>query len=430
MTTPAVSFEHVTKRYPRGGTKDGARYASLRHDLSSIGKRARARLHGRGAHENGTLALEDLTFDVAEGESFALVGPNGAGKSTALKLLTRISAPTAGTIRLRGRVAALMEVGSGVHPELTGRENIWLYGQILGMKKSEVRARFDEIVAFSELLHAIDTPVKFYSSGMQLRLGFSIASFLNPDIFVVDEALAVGDAGFQAKCVERMTALVREGRTLLFVSHNLIAVEALCSRSLFLLGGRARCLGETREVLAEYLAWVDAQAGEDPQRAPLVGRGLEISRVLIKGLDGSERSVFDTGEGMLAELHITSHEDVRNCWVSVGVSDGRPGGLVSCSMLERSTGVDLLPGEHLVTCRIESLPLNGRRYQVWVAIREETGAAALVDWSEAGSFRIADGIGGLDGPGRLSFSAAAGPVRVRYDWEHVRNGDASASALP
>ena len=212
MTTPAVSFEHVSKRYPRGGD-GGARYASLRHDLSSIGKRARARLHGRGVHEKGTLALEDVTFDVAEGESFALIGPNGAGKSTALKLLTRISSPTAGTIRLRGRVAALMEVGSGVHPELTGRENIWLYGQILGMKKSEVRARFDEIVEFSELAHAIDTPVKFYSSGMQLRLGFSIAAFLNPDIFVVDEALAVGDASFQTKCVERMTSWSRrDGR--------------------------------------------------------------------------------------------------------------------------------------------------------------------------------------------------------------------------
>jgi energy-coupling factor transporter ATP-binding protein EcfA2 len=298
------------------------------------------------------------------------------------------------------------------------------------MKKSEVRARFDEIVEFSELPHAIDTPVKFYSSGMQLRLGFSIASFLNPDIFVVDEALAVGDAGFQAKCVERMTALVREGRTLLFVSHNLIAVEALCSRTLFLLGGRTQSLGGTREVLAEYLSWVDAQSRDDPQHGRLVGRGLEISKVVLKGLDGSERSVFDTGDGMLADLHITSHENLRNCWVSIGVTDGRPGGLVSCSMLERSSGVDLLPGDHVVTCRIERLPLNSRRYQVWVTIREETGAAALVDWSETGSFRIADGRSDFNSPGRLSFSAASGPVRVQYSWEHARSDNGSSSGHP
>jgi homopolymeric O-antigen transport system ATP-binding protein len=282
------------------------------------------------------------------------------------------------------------------------------------MKKSEVRTHFDEIVEFSELAHAIDTPVKFYSSGMQLRLGFSIATFLNPDIFVVDEALAVGDAGFQAKCVGRMNALVREGRTLLFVSHNLLAVEALCSRSLFLVGGRTRCLGETREVLAEYLSWVDEQAQSGLGRGSVAGRGLEVSKVVLKGLEGSERYVFESGEGMLAQLHIRSDEDLRNCWVSVGLSDGRPGALVSCSMLERSAGVDLAPGHHVVTCRIESLPLNTRRYQVFVAIREETGSAALVDWSEMASFRIRDR--GINSPGRLAFPFAAGPVRVQYSW--------------
>jgi len=256
MTRPAVSFERVSKRYPRGGM-NGPRYASLRHDLSSIGKRPRTRDVGRLDHLRGTLALDDVSFEVEEGESFAVVGPNGAGKSTALKLLTRISAPSAGIIRLRGRVAALMEVGSGVHPELSGRENIWLYGQILGMGKSEVRARFDEIVEFSELPQHIDTPVKFYSTGMQLRLGFSIAAFLNPDIFVVDEALAVGDAAFQTKCVERMTKLVAEGRTLLFVSHNLFIVEAVCSRGLLLLDGKVEELGQIKDVLSRYIAIVD-----------------------------------------------------------------------------------------------------------------------------------------------------------------------------
>lgn len=425
MANAAVSFEQVSKKYPRGGA-ERARYASLRHDLASIGTHIKARLRGRGAHEQGTLALDDVSFEVEEGESFGLIGPNGAGKSTALKLISRISSPSAGTVRLRGRVAALMEVGSGVHPELTGRENIWLYGQILGMRKSEVRARFDEIVEFSELARAIDTPVKFYSSGMQLRLGFSIAAFLNPDVFLVDEALAVGDAGFQAKCVGRMTDLVQEGRTLLFVSHNLLAMEALCGRSLFLLEGRIQRLGETREVVAEYLSWVDEQAQSGLRHGAAVGRGLAISEVVLKGLEGRERYVFESGEGVQVQLHITSEEEFRNCWVSVGLSDGRPGALVSCSMLERSVGVDLPQGNHVVTCRIESLPLNARRYEVWVAIREETGIAAVVDWCPMGSFRIQHN-NGLRTPGRVAFPFVAGPVRVEYSWDQSAVDE---SALP
>src|SRR5438552_504918 len=199
--TIAVSFEHVTKRYSRGGS----RYASLRYDLADGRRRLGQRLRGGRPEPRGTLALEDVSFEVQEGESFALIGPNGAGKTTALKLISRISYPTAGRVRVRGRVGALIEVGSGVHPELTGRENIRLFGQILGMSRADIRRRFDEIVEFAELEDVLDTPVKMYSSGMQLRLGFAIAAHLDPDIFVVDEALAVGDAGFQAKFVEMQT---------------------------------------------------------------------------------------------------------------------------------------------------------------------------------------------------------------------------------
>src|SRR5207302_8187511 len=168
--------------------------------------------------------------------------------------------PTGGQVRVRGRVAALFEVGSGVHPELTARENRWLYGQILGMSRAEIRRRFEEIVEFAELSRVLDTPVKLYSSGMQMRLGFAIASHLEPDIFVVDEALAVGDAGFQAKCVGRMMRLVADGRTLLFVSHNLSAVEAICERGVFLIDGRTASAGPTRSVLRAYLEWIDEAA--------------------------------------------------------------------------------------------------------------------------------------------------------------------------
>jgi ABC-type polysaccharide/polyol phosphate transport system ATPase subunit len=226
----AVRFDHVSKRYRKGG----ARYSTLGAELSELSRRLRARARGRVAEPMGTLALDDVSFEVGEGESFALLGANGAGKTTALRLLARISPPTQGYVHGRGRVGALMEVGSGVHTELTGRENVWLYGSILGIPRRTLRRRFDEIVSFAELEDSIDTQVKYYSSGMQLRLGFSIAAHLEPDIFVVDEALAVGDANFQAKCVDRMSKLVRGGTTVLFVSHSLTAIESVCDRGMLL----------------------------------------------------------------------------------------------------------------------------------------------------------------------------------------------------
>src|SRR5438552_5167982 len=289
----AVRFESVTTRYLRGGP----RYASMRYDIAAMVKGLSERLRGLEPEPRGTLALDDVSFEVQESESFAIIGPNGAGKTTALKLISRISYPTAGRVRVRGRVAALIEIGSGVHPELTARENIWLYGQILGMSKADIRRRFDEIVEFAELGHVLDTPVKMYSSGMQLRLGFSIAAHLDPDIFVVDEALAVGDAGFQAKCVERMTKLVAEGRTLLFVSHNLSAVEAICQRGIFVLAGRVTAAGVARDVLRVYLDWVDASHRRRKGRGSrVIGRGLCVERVSVHDADGEERYVFDSGE--------------------------------------------------------------------------------------------------------------------------------------
>ena len=415
MTEPAVRFERVSKRYPRGGT-GGPRYASLRHDLASIGKRAKARVHGRGAHETGTLALDDVSFEVEEGESFALIGPNGAGKSTALKLLARISSPTAGTVRLRGRVAALMEVGSGVHPELTGRENIWLYGQILGMKKSEVRRRFDEIVDFSELEHAIETPVKFYSSGMQLRLGFSIAAFLNPAIFVVDEALAVGDASFQTRCVERMTKLVAEGRTLLFVSHNLSIVEAVCSRGLLLLDGKVEELGDIRSVLSRYVSIVDdgflARRRTDQTVA---GAGLDLVSVTLHDSNGAECYAYPFGSGLDVRIRLKAHRDLPSCHVAVGISDGRLGPLATCSMRQDGQGVDLRAGEQTITCRLKNLPLAPRNYEVWVGARDASGTVDVLAWSQVAVFRVGELVDGY-GAGSATLAWLGAPVRIEHGW--------------
>src|SRR5579885_886729 len=408
----AIRFEVVSKKYPGAGWG----YPSLRGDLSRLGRSVAARFMRRKGDPGGPFALRDVSFDVKEGEAFAIVGPNGAGKTTALKLLTRISFPTRGRIRVRGRIGALIEVGSGIHPELTGRENIWLYGRIMGMSRQEISRRFDEIVDFAELGDVLDRTVKRYSTGMQLRLGFSIASHLDPDVFVVDEALAVGDAGFQARCVERMMSLVAEGRTLLFVSHDLSTVEAVCRRGLFLRDGAIQAVGDTRAVLRQYLEWVDHQQWRRKASGTEVrGRGLVVEGVTLHGMSGEERYVFAAGERVEVRFHVRAESEVPSPWFSLGISDGRPGTLVLCSMLEQDCAFRLPAGRCTVHCVLGPLPLAPRTYELWLSVREQVGAADLVDWSRVGAFRIrlpaeAKGAGGVTAPWLY------GPVRVEHRW--------------
>ena len=410
--TWSVRFEDVSKRY-RGG---GPRYPSLRQDVATGFSRLLHRLVRRPVVPEGMAALDRVSFEVEQGESFAIIGPNGAGKTTALKVISRITYPTAGRVRVRGRVGALIEVGSGVHPELTARENIWLFGQILGMGKNDVRREFDAIVDFAELAHVLDTPVKMYSSGMQLRLGFAIASHLDPDVFVVDEALAVGDAAFQVKCVERMTKLVRESRTLLFVSHDLSIIEATCRKALFLLDGRVAAQGSVREVLRAYISWVDeGQRERTGAGTAIVGRELTIDRVGFYAANGEERNVFDSGDAVEIRIFLTSTAAVRNAGFSISVSDKRGGPLLDCSMLERDKGLTLNAGPHVVTCRIASVPLSPGTYEVWLAVYEPATTAELIQWSRAGAIRIQL----LDSPLEPGAPAAPwryAPLRVVHQW--------------
>jgi len=253
-----VKVEGLWKEYRLGVLS----HATLRQDLQSWW----ARFHGRedpnsllGLHaapESATdrfWALREVSFEIKRGEMLGIVGRNGAGKSTLLKILSRITAPTRGEVRLRGRVASLLEVGTGFHPELTGRENIFLNGAILGMNRAEIRGKLDEIIAFSEIDRFIDTPVKRYSSGMYVRLAFAVAAHLEPEILIVDEVLAVGDAAFQKKCLGKMEDVGREGRTVIFVSHNMNAINRLCRRVLLLSRGQLECHGEPEPVIAHYL---------------------------------------------------------------------------------------------------------------------------------------------------------------------------------
>jgi lipopolysaccharide transport system ATP-binding protein len=251
MNEVAIRARNLGKRYRIG---ERERYRMLRE---AIAKSFRTAIHGRSLRHSGQQqyiwALKEVAFEVAHGEVVGFIGPNGAGKSTLLKVLSRITEPTTGSAEITGKIGSLLEVGTGFHQELTGRENIYLSGAILGMKKREIDSRFDNIVSFAEVEKFIDTPLKRYSSGMQVRLGFAVAAFLEPDILLVDEVLAVGDAAFQKKCLGKLGQVTREGRTILFVSHNLRAITDLCQRCLWIKDGEIVGQGEPQRVVLDYL---------------------------------------------------------------------------------------------------------------------------------------------------------------------------------
>src|SRR4051794_19175857 len=286
MATSAISVENLCKRYELGSRTNGD-YSTLRESLVEAVKKPWRRLRSTEetpdtSRQNEFFALKDVSFKVQPGEVLGIVGRNGAGKSTLLKILSRITPPTAGRIKMLGRVGSLLEVGTGFHPELTGRENIFLNGAILGMSRREIQRKFDEIVAFAETERYLDTPVKRYSSGMYTRLAFAVASHLEPEILIVDEVLAVGDAQFQKKCLGRMNEVSREGRTVLFVSHNMSAIKSLCTRGILIEGGRVAYDGSTDEVVNRYLDSGSemARSGVIPHDAPRYSDAKGEARVL------------------------------------------------------------------------------------------------------------------------------------------------------
>lgn len=307
--THSVEIRGLSKRYRLGRAET---HQMLRERLVEMVKRPFA-----GAKESESIwALRDVSFDVEEGEVVGIVGRNGAGKSTLLKVLSKITYPTLGEIKVSGRVASLLEVGTGFHDELTGRENIYLNGSILGMKKREVEERFDAIVDFSGVEQFVDTPIKRYSSGMRLRLGFAVAAHLEPDVLIVDEVLAVGDAGFQKKCIQAMEGLRNSGRTVLFVSHNLAAVENLCSRGIWIDGGRIKMDGGTEDVVKAYMG---SFAGDHVSGSDLsigesrLGNGdIRFTKLEYLSPDGTPSTVVRSGDAVVLRFHYRVKETVRD----------------------------------------------------------------------------------------------------------------------
>ena len=285
-----IRVKDVSKRYRIGARQQA--YSTLREVISSTIRLPLSRVRRNGSGENETVwALKDVNFEVGRGECLGIIGRNGAGKSTLLKILSRITEPTLGRAELIGRIGSLLEVGTGFHPELTGRENVFLNGAVLGMKRSETTAKFDEIVAFAEIDKFLDTPVKHYSSGMYMRLAFAVAAHLEPEILLVDEVLAVGDAEFQAKCLGKMGAVASEGRTVLFVSHNMAAVQALCKRTIWLEDGQIREEGASGNVVKNYLGAASSSVGmervwNDPETA-VGNERVRIHKAKVRTVSGS-----------------------------------------------------------------------------------------------------------------------------------------------
>ena len=417
----AVRFESVTKRYFGNQTK----YRSVRTDAGNIVRRL------TGSTPRGRIevaALRDLDLEIEAGTNTAIVGRNGAGKSTALRLISRITYPSEGRVRVRGRVGALIEVGAGVHPELSGRENIGLYGSFLGFSRAGIRRRFDQIVEFAEIESAVDIAVKYYSTGMKLRLGFAIAAFLEPAIFIVDESLAVGDGAFQLKCINRMQELAAEGATIIFVSHELAAVEALCERAVWLNDGRLVQQGPIDDVLRDYTRSLESQMAPIAVDAADNDQITRCLRATTFDREGTVSSTFGPGDPVIVRLTFADSGPLNDRCVNLRIRDGAGSDLIELSSevtgpIGNGSGATTWFAE----CRIGSLPLNPRMYQLWCSVTGGTPHQRIAEWTEVGALRV-------EIPASWSVSrraaAGAGPaVAVSAGWNVGTVADSRAVGI-
>lgn len=336
------------------------------------------------------LAVDDISLKVEKGTTFGVIGENGSGKSTLLKLVAGIAKPTTGRVKVEGKISALIELGAGFHPEITGRENVFINGIMLGLSKKEITQKFDEIVRFAELEEFIDAPVKTYSSGMYMRLGFSVAINVNPDVLLIDEVLAVGDAAFVPKCLDRIDDFRRRKKTILFVSHDLATVEKICDRVAWLKNGKIQMLGEPKRTVDAYLQDIAAQQEEDYQesrkdidleqtwdnerRERRWGkREIEIRKVTLKNLQGEEKHVFHPDEGLVIEMNVAAREPSDDFVFGIGIFNSQGNSCYGTNTYLEDFEPVAFQGEGKVVCRIEKLNLINGTYYLDVAAHRRDG---------------------------------------------------------
>jgi lipopolysaccharide transport system ATP-binding protein len=357
--------------------------------------------------------VRDVSLQVGQGESVGLIGPNGAGKTTILRMLAGITRPTHGRVHTTGRVASLINLGAGFHPELTGRENIYLNGVILGLSRREVRARFDRIVEFADLGPYIDTPLKRYSSGMYARLGFAVAAHVDPDVLLVDEVLSVGDVGFQERSIRKMLSFRDSGQAILFVSHNLSAVEMMCDRTIWLDHGVVRQIGPTAEVVRAYLDAVDKVIVDavEPPVADQADSDLTLEEATIEGSDGERRTEFDFGDPLAVKLRWRAKRELHGVQISVTVR-GDYGPLFTATSERFDSWRE---GAHELTCVFETLPVLPGLYRVEIRINNTPPRAA-------GAFRVTTDLERFGSTSVVGATKSRGGfLAVAYDWR-VQSG--------
>jgi lipopolysaccharide transport system ATP-binding protein len=367
MSNLAISVENLSKSYRIAHQANGARYKTLREDLMQLPKRILSRFQRFSSPLSSSetfWALKDVSFEVKQGEVVGIIGRNGAGKSTLLKILSRITEPTSGQAKVYGRVGSLLEVGTGFHPELTGRENIFLNGAILGMRRTEIRDKFDEIVAFSEIEKFLDTPVKRYSSGMYVRLAFAVAANLDPEILLIDEVLAVGDAEFQKKCLGKMQEVSQGGRTILFVSHNMGAIASLCSRCFWLDHGSLALQGATTTVVNAYLK---QGAGVHPEKSWKENDGpgddtFKLRQVRICQPINIPTGKIDITKPFQIEIESDISRDGKKVGLGLQIVNERGDIVFHTSDILAETRRLTVPGRHLHVCTLPAYALNSGQY--------------------------------------------------------------------
>ncbi|HUR55164.1 MAG TPA: ABC transporter ATP-binding protein [Gemmataceae bacterium] len=412
---PAIRVDNISKKYRVGS---GPKVAStLTETLTGGARRLANRLRGRTPPDDASVfwALQGVSFDVQPGEVVGVIGHNGAGKSTLLKVLSRIVEPTSGRAEVRGRLGSLLEVGTGFHPELTGRENVYMNGSLLGMSRREIARKFDEIVAFSGVEAFLDTPVKRYSSGMSVRLAFAVAAHLEPEILIVDEVLAVGDATFQRRCIDRMTELARSGRTILFVSHNMQLIPQLCRRAVLLKRGRVERVGPSGDVTREYLSGlVEGARSGDLADKPRTGSGkARFARAWLADDAGRPIVQFTSGDDLIVRTEIESTIAVPDVAVSVILVTQHGNRVVTSWTKEVGFRASLAPGRQALECRFRNVtfrPGHTILAHLWLAAGEVLDSvenAVVVDVGRAAS------------QDHLSPDEQQGVVVFDYEWREV-----------
>jgi lipopolysaccharide transport system ATP-binding protein len=416
MSDTAIRVQGLGKQYDIGRAA-GPVYDTLRDSIASWVS-SRWTGHDRGLSERTIWALKNVNFEVKRGEVVGIIGRNGAGKSTLLKILARITEPTAGSIDLFGRVGSLLEVGTGFHAELSGRENIFLNGAILGMQRVEITRRFEEIVDFAEVEQFIDTPVKHYSSGMYLRLAFAVAAHLEPEILLVDEVLAVGDAAFQKKCLGKIGEVANAGRTVLFVSHNMAAVTSLCSRVVYLDKGHYAADGNPNEIVQIYLARSADNSGIDlAERTDRNGNGLARAiAVTITDSHGAALVNIVSGQDVVIRLdyEIPSGISIENgvCILAFKTQLGQP--LFTCSTRLFNEYVRLVPHGRLL-CRIPHFPLNQGSFYLDIMIKQGNDSRDVLDSVEQAAQVLVE-FGDFFSTGRAA-NPESSPLLIEHIWQ-------------